>query len=405
MMKLRMTNLPQAQRVSKCGVLIRIVFRSQTNELLVDIDAAFHNAFLYSLYQHKIDNPNQPNHGLSFPIQPSLLISSLIAPFLPAHSSQQAQYYNIKKTTWKNSKKFIKHLDKQKLVKSKDRNGGETIIMDVDFDDVRVSEFQPYKLQKIENKGKSSQASGKGEANQSNKGSVVGQITVKTLYRPGQKVVPELFPPLSSTDPKNFYSSSEVSKRLNDYLAAQNPPIISPAKPRIISLNPFISNKIVSSNDLATLTRGTIERDAILKKLLSDPTLCAPFYAILKPNQTLSDVKLKAGALPKVTITLERRTGSKVVTKLTGLERFGIPPQPLAEELQKKCASSTSVHQAAGAVKGVMEVLLQGDHHRVVEKALTSRGLKNQWFEVVDKTQKKKGSGGTGAGGGGGAGR
>jgi translation initiation factor 2D len=128
----------------------------------------------------------------------------------------------------------------------------------------------------------------------------------------------------------------------------------------------------------------------LLKRLAEDSTLMAPHYAILKPGQTLLDVKPKAGAAPKVNVTLERRTGSKTVTKVSNLEIFGIIPNLLAEELQKKCASSTSVSQATGAAKGVMEVLVQGDQRKALETALTRRGLKSQWIEVVDKTKKKK---------------
>ncbi|KAL1955760.1 hypothetical protein VTO42DRAFT_8080 [Malbranchea cinnamomea] len=359
-----------------------------------EIDEAFEKAFIYALYQHKRDNPSQPNHGLSFPIQPSFVVSNLITPYLPIRTPQQAQYYQIKKTSWKNVKKFIKHLDKSKLVKSKDRGGGETIILDVDFEHSSVENFVPHKLPRkstSEGAGKSG-APGKAPA-AAGKDPTVGQaITVKTLYKPSGKLTPDLFPPLSNSDPKNYYSSADIQKRLTDYLSSQDPPIISPSNPRIINLNPFISNKILSSNspsDQAILASGTILRDALFKRIIEDPTLCAPYHALLKPGQTQEDVKLKPGALPKITVTIERRTGSKVVTRVVGLETFGVLPQVLAEELQKKCASSTSVTQATGAAKGVMEVLVQGDHRRVLEAALNNRGVKSQWIDIVDKTHKK----------------
>ncbi|KAL2359089.1 hypothetical protein RJZ56_008079 [Blastomyces dermatitidis] len=358
-----------------------------------EIEAVFHNAFLYCLYQHKIDNPSTPHHGIALPIQASFLISNLITPFLPIFSPHQAQFYNIKKTSWKNVKKFIKHLDKEKLVKAKDRSGGETIILDVDFDDTRVVNFVPYKLPK---KNSSESAAKSISLGGNDKDSSTGQsFTVKTLYRPSGKLTPVLFPPLSNSDVNNYYTTADVSKRLNDYLTAQDPPIISPTNPRIISLNPFISNTILSSSadDLAILKRGTVQRDAILRRLLEDPSLCAPYHAMLKPGQTLHDVKPKAGPGPKVTVTIERRTGSKVVTKITGLEPFGATPQLLADELQKKCSSSTSVSQAVGAAKGVMSVLVQGDHRKLVEAALANRGVKSQWIEIVDKSQKKGGRG------------
>ncbi|EFW13882.1 hypothetical protein D8B26_005942 [Coccidioides posadasii str. Silveira] len=353
-----------------------------------EIDEVLFRAFLYALYNQKEKNPSQQHHGLSFPIQPSFLISNLITPFLPIYTPQQAQFYQIKKSSWKNVKKFVKYLDKEQLVKSKDRSGGETIILDVDFEDRRVAMFEPYRLPR--KSGPESKSASKAPVEAPS-----GQsFDVKTLYRPSGKLIPDLFPPLANTDLNNYYSATDVSKRLSDYLSTQDPPIISPSNPRVINLNPFISNKIFSSNspsDLAIQARGTVLRDALLKRLLDDTSLCAPYHALLKPGQSLKDVKPKAGAIPKVSVVIERRSGAKVVTRIMGLETFGVSPQTLSDELQKKCASSTSVTQAVGAAKGSMEVLVQGDHRRTVDKVLSNKGVKSQWTEVVDKTQKKSG--------------
>jgi translation initiation factor 2D len=295
-------------------------------------------------------------------------------------------------------KKFVKHLDKEKLVKSKDRNGGETVILDVDFDDAQVQAFVPYKLP---SKATADTAGKSVPSNQFPNGgdTSVGQtITVKTLYRPSGKLTPTIFPSLSNSDPKNFHSYSSISTHLNEYISSQDPPIASPTNPRILSLNPFIVNTILSSSsgtDTAALPRKYITRDALLKRIIEDPILCAPYHIILRSrsntaNQSAETPKPKAGPTPKIAVTIERRTGSKAVTKVVGLEAFGIVPLLLAEELQKKCACSTSVGQAAGSVKGVMETLVQGDQRAAVEAALAKRGVKSQWVEVVDKTKKKK---------------
>jgi translation initiation factor 2D len=320
----------------------------------------------------------------------------MITPYLPIYTAQQAQFYQIKKTSWKNVKKFIKYLDKQVLVKAKDRSGQETVILDVDFDDRRVLNFVPYRLPNknaLEGAGKST-ATGKKPAAPTDGDPAVGQtLNVQSLYRPTSKLTPTIFPSLGSTNPSNYYKYSDVSTHIDQYTQSQNPPIIDPQNKRIITLNPFLANTIFTSSspeDRNTLARGKTTRDMLLKRLVEDPTLMAPHYAILKPGQTLSDVKPKPGAAPKVNVILERRTGSKTVTKVSNLEIFGIIPNLLAEELQKKCASSTSVSQATGAAKGVMEVLVQGDQRKALETALTRRGLKSQWIEVVDKIKKKK---------------
>lgn len=324
------------------------------------------------------------------------MIANLVTPYLPISSAQQAQYYNIKKTSWKNVKKFIKHLDKMQLVRSKDRSGQETYILDIDFGDRRVEQFVPYKLPsknalESSNKSSTSEAAKKPTATDDADHTVGQTLNVQTLYRPTAKLTPDIFPASSSSNSKNYYKYTDISTHLDQYLQSQN--LIAPENRRIINLNPYLANTIFTSSspeDQGTLKRGKVTRDGLLKRLLEDHTFLQPHYAILKPGQTLTDVKPKAGATPKALVTLEKRTGSKTVTKVTNLEIFGIVPSLLAEELQKKCASSTSVTQAVGAPKGVMEVLVQGDQRKIVDVALSRRGLKSQWVEVVDKTKKKK---------------
>jgi len=347
---------------------------------------------VYSLYKLKEENPTTPNHGISFPIQPSALISSFLTPYLPIYSPKQAQYYQIKKTSWKNVKKFIKYLDKETLVKSKDRNGQETVILDVDFNDHRLEDFVPYRLPSkttVGSNGKS--ALGKSKVPEDGDDPSIGQVlTVQVLYRPTSKLTSTMFP----SDAKVFYKQSDISNHMDNYLASRDPPLISEQNKRIVKLDPFLANTVFSSpsaDDRAALSRGEVTRDGLLKRILHDQSLCAPYYAILlKPGQAIADVKPKAGPPPKVTTVIERRSGNKTVTKVSGTELFGIVPTLLADELQKKCASSTSVNQASGAVKGVMEILIQGDQRQAVETALGKRGVKSQWMDVVDKTKKKK---------------
>lgn len=362
-----------------------------------EIDDSFLNAFIYSLYKLKQDNPSATNHGLSLPVSPSFLISNLITPYLPIYSAQQAQFYNIKKTSWKNVKKFIKHLDKIQLVKAKDRSGAETYVWDVDFNDHRVERFIPYKLPSKSAPGSASKpasSEGKKPAETGSADPSIGQtLIVQTLYRPTGKLTPAIFPSLGASDPQNYYKYNDVSSHLDKYLQSQDPPIISQENRRIINLNPFLANTVFSSGspeDQGTLKRRMVTRDGLLKRIVEDPSLLQPYYAILKQGQTLADVKPKAGATPKAHITLEKRTGSKTITKVSNLEIFGIIPSLLAEELQKNCASSTSVAQATGAPRGVMEVLVQGDQRKAVDTALARRGLKSQWVDVIDKTKKKK---------------
>lgn len=352
-----------------------------------EVDDAFQQAFVYSLYDAK-KNGSPPYYGLDLPgIQPSYMVTKMIQPYLRS----QSPHYAIKKTSWKNTKKFIKHLDKQKIIKSKDRNGGETIILDIDFDDAQIKSFIPYKLPKpraddsVGHHSTIANGVGLSSSNQT--------LTIQQLYRASTKLVPDLIP--SKTD---YYTRAQISDYIRTYIENSADVSVGVSSRRFIKLNPFIANNILGSNqstsDTQILAKGEIARDALQKRVLDDDHLCMPFWVLLRSDQVwdLSDRSLpkpKSGSPPKVTITIEKRTGTKTITTVTGLETFNISPQTMGPELQKKCASSASVQQANGLKPGMMEVMVQGDQRDVVMKEVGKRGVKKEWFEVVDKTKKK----------------
>ena len=365
-----------------------------------EVDQAFRDAFVYAVYNAK-KNGSAPHYDLPFPIQPSFLVANMIQP----HLRYQDQHYTIKKTSWKNTKKFIKQLDKELLVKSKDRNGGETVILDIDFQDQHVKNFTPYRLPKP--KTAAQNASDMPTDTSSTADQSLGQkLNLVTVYRASSKLVPDLIPSKTA-----YYTAPEISSYLKKYVE-NNPELTQKSSsPRFIKLDPFIANNILgsnsSANDTKTFAAGEIGRDVLQRRVLEDDHLCVPYWLLLRNDQTWDpenpSLKPKAGAAPKALITIEKRTGTKVVTKLAHLEVFGINPNILGPELQKKCAGSASVGQLVGGKPGTLEILIQGDQKDVIEKELGRRGVDRRWIEVLDKTKKKSGTGG--ASGGGGSGR
>ncbi|OAP65718.1 hypothetical protein AYL99_01690 [Fonsecaea erecta] len=357
-----------------------------------EVDEAFVQAFLYALYDAK-KAADPPHHGLDFPIQPSFVISNMIQP----HLRVQNPHYTIKKTSWKTTKKFIKYLEKQVLVKSKDRNGGETVILDVDFADHRVVNFQPYALPKP----KAQQTSGGGaDATQPSASgggadpSLGQKLTLQTVYRASSKLVPDLIPSKTT-----YYTSAQIASFLKKYIENEPALTANTSSPRFVKLDPFIANNILGSNptgsDTRVLAAGEIARDALLKRILDDSHLCIPHWLLLRNAQTYDPdapdlPKPRPGPPPQVSIVVEKRSGTKVVTKISGLEVFGINPHILGPELQRKCAGSASVGQLVGGKPGVMEILVQGDQRDVVEKEMGRRGVDRRWVAVEDKTKKKK---------------
>lgn len=289
-------------------------------------------------------------------------------------------------------KKFIKALDKKKLLKSKDRDGGECVVLDIDFDDQTFSSFVPYKLPKKDTAGAESGGGGGGKAiaagDSPNDDSIGQRLTVVNLFRPKEQFGPVF--EASNASVKALYLPAELRPIIAAYIEAEK--LISGTNKRLVNLNPILANAVFGGNsslDREVIAKGSVPRDALIDRILQS---CSPFWALLRNGETREHVKAKAGTAPKIHITLETRSGNKTVTKLSGVEVFHINPQPLAEELQKACASSTSVGQLMGSSpkNPVMEIMVQGPQKDAVVKALEKRGVHRHWIEVLDKTKGKK---------------
>lgn len=313
-------------------------------------------------------------------------------PYLPISSQAQTASLNIKKTSWKNAKKFIKALDKQKIIKSKDLDGGETVVMDIDFDIPAITNFVPYKLPKKNTAGADLGGGGSGKAVSAGKShgddSIGQRLNKINLYRPKEQLSPIFEAPYASV--KALYLPQELRPIITSYLESER--LVSDTNKRLVNLDPILANAVFdgkSSLDREVLAKGTVPRDALIDRILES---CSPFWAITRNDETRESVKAKAGKAPKVQIILETRSGNKTITKVSGVETFYINPQPLAEELQKACASSTSVNQLVGSSprNPVQEIMVQGPQKDVVIKALEKRGVNRHWIEVVDKMKGKK---------------
>ena len=120
-------------------------------------------------------------------------MSNLVLPFLPIFTPAEASAFQMKKSSWKNLKKFIKYLDKQQLLKSKDRSGGETVVLDIDFEDRAIVDFVPYRLPKKEGAGaENGSGSGGNEAPscQSGDRSIGQHLKRLGLFRPKETLAP-----------------------------------------------------------------------------------------------------------------------------------------------------------------------------------------------------------------------
>ncbi len=352
-----------------------------------EIDDAFKNAFLFGVRHHMDQNKGLPNYGLDFPLSQSHVMAQLVQPFLPTYTPKRTACLQMKKTSWKNIRKFVKYLDKQLIVKSKDRDGHEVVILDIDFKDRQIQAFVPYALPKKHTPAPAN-ANGKVASTSEGADPSIGQrLKVVSFLRPKEKLFPIL--QASKADPRGLYSAAELKQCLVAYVEAEN--LIDSKNKRLIRINPQIADALLGSSaaDNAALSTGTIARDALAERMVATSS---PFYAILRNDADVADTKPKSGTAPKIQITLETRSGNKTVSKLHGLEPYHIPPHPLADELRKVCAGSTTVDQLQGSSPKapIMEVMVQGPQKDAILKALEKRGVHRNWVEMLDKTKGKK---------------
>lgn len=331
-------------------------------------------------------NKGHPSYGLDFPLSQSHVMSQLVQPFLPTYTPARTASLQIKKTSWKNLRKFVKYLDKQMILKSKDRDGNEVVIQDIDFKDPQIQSFVPYRLPK-KDAPTASRTSGKPAAPLSAESSVGQKLKLVSVLRPKEKLAPILT--ASRADPRSLYTPAELKQLLIAYAEAED--LIDPKNKRLVRINPQLADALLGSSaaDNAALSSGSMPREALAERMIA---AASPFHAILRNDADIADTKPKAGAPPKIQITLETRSGNKTVTKVHGLEPYYIAPQPLADELRKTCAGSTSVDKLQGSSPKapVMEVMVQGPQKEAILKALEKRGVSKNWVEVVDKTKGKK---------------
>ncbi|KAH7073971.1 hypothetical protein BKA63DRAFT_45470 [Paraphoma chrysanthemicola] len=351
-----------------------------------EIDDAFKNAFLYGVRQHMQQNKDQPSYGLDFPLSQSHVMSQLVQPYLPAYTPARAASLQIKKSSFKNIRKFIRHLDKQQIAKCKDRDGNEVVILDIDFHDRQIAAFVPYRLPKKDSPG-AANATGRSSAPTTAESSVGQKLKLVSLLRPKEKLAPILH--ASKADPRGLYTPAELKQLLLAYVEAEK--LIDPKNKRLVSVNPQIADALLgtSAADNAALSSGSIPRDALAERMVA---ASSPFHAVLRNDAAVADAKPRAGPPPKIQITLETRSGNKTVSKVHGLEPYYIAPQPFADELRKTCAGSTSVDKLQGSSpkNPVMEVMVQGPQKDAIIKALEKRGVHRTWVDVLDKTKKKK---------------
>lgn len=104
---------------------------------------------------------------------------------------------------------------------------------------------------------------------------------------------------------------------------------------RMVRLDAILCDALLSKAEYSTIDQ--LARDQLVARLSSK---MQPFHTILLPGQ--KDPLLRKGHPKSIEIVQEIRQGRKTVTKVTGVEAFGLEIEELVKDFTKLCASSVT---------------------------------------------------------------
>lgn len=349
---------------SKSGISTESEFTTE------EIDEAFRVGLLQTL-RKALDNP------LELPITASNLVANHILQNLPFDSAS----VQMKKTSWKKASKFFKAMEKDGLVKVRDRSDDVVVQEVAGKEDDRVKNFQIFKVKK------KTQDSGNSKST-----SDQAKLTSIDLWKP-HAAAQRFFAEAAPNSVAQYYDNDTLKSILVSYINDKK--LVDKGNKKNIQADDLLAGALNMPKEGAlNPALRSIGRDKLVSKLQNNCTAYHVIYDTADPalqDETsaalLKTFKPVKGQVPTILIETERRGGNKVVTKVTNMEPFHISPTGLAEELRRTCAGSTAVNPVKeGSEK--MEVLVQGPQIKAVQDALMKRGVRPAWIEVKEKGTK-----------------
>lgn len=151
----------------------------------------------------------------------------------------------------------------------------------------------------------------------------------------------------------------------------------------MINIDPVLCDAILTKQEYNSINKLT--RDQILHRICQK---MQPFHAVKLPGK---EAILKKGACKPIEIVQEVRQGRKTITKVTGVEGFGLDVDELSKELTRLCASSATYNPIHGVSpkNPLFEIMVQGPQIKNITHLIVSKGVPLRFIDTEDKTAKK----------------
>ncbi|CAL1697893.1 unnamed protein product [Somion occarium] len=317
----------------------------------------------------------------SFPIPASTFWSTYILPSRPAYALgtnglSDSNQIDIKHSTHKTVKTFLKAMAKEGLLKLKESKG-DVLVTAVYPAHPAVGSHRPHrtvqsvgaqreKAEERERKEKEAEEKKKGE------------IQVIELWKPHGSTVAWFV--AAGKDTSSLYTMPDIREIFNTYVSSKK--LINVQEQQYINVgeDPALASAVSAKNeDIPEF----MKREETLKRIRDH---MQPWH---ETRVVGSDAVRKKGHVRPIFVTVKIRQGRKAATLISGFEPYLLQAEELAEELRKLCASATSVTPLPGKSSD-LEVMVQGKQIKAVTDLLISKGVPKKWIEVADLSDAKK---------------
>ncbi|EED83598.1 hypothetical eukaryotic translation initiation factor eIF1/SUI1 [Postia placenta Mad-698-R] len=308
----------------------------------------------------------------TFPMPASTFWSAYVLPARPI----EAAGADVKQSTFKSVKVFLKAAAKEGLIKLKDTKGGDVVVTGVFPQHPAVEEHRPVRtVQDVDAKAQKAEARERREREEEER-------------RRGELHITELWKPIGSTlgwfastgkDTSNLYTIADLKAAFDAYVAEKN--LVNAQERQFVNVgeDAALAHAVARKNEEVEFMR----REEVLARLREH---MQSWYEIQVEGK---DAVRKKGQLKPIQVAVKIRQGRKACTLVTGFEAYFLGAEDLADELRKLCASATSVSSVPGKPNEA-EVMVQGKQIKAVADLLVAKGVPKKWIESADMTEKKK---------------
>ncbi|XP_071117777.1 eukaryotic translation initiation factor 2D-like [Haliotis cracherodii] len=294
------------------------------------------------------------------PLLTSAFFKNYMQPFCPA-----GQSIDVKKSSFKKLSKFLQHMQKQGLLKTKELSKGADSIVDVDksHPDLRLLEVPDIVVEVP--------ASASREDSEYQPPKITEMFTVTSAVLPIFKS--------QGYNKNNALSAPDVRKEVTEYVRANN--LQDEERKSQVLLDPDLAHILLTKQegDMSHLKWDDLFSRVVDKM---QPAFQLEFSG--KPPV------LKKGKIEPIKLSVEQRASNKKATVIDNLENFGIDPAAFAHTVQKSVSCSSSVVPHHQKNKG-MQVLVQGNQIAFIADLLLDKyKVPRKYVQGLEKAPKNK---------------